>query len=183
MANPLPIFGYATAAPTDTREYHQAGEFIFNSAPTIGSSIQGWVCTTSGYPGTWAASFDGLVRVNINIPAGATAADYDGLHFCADAAYQLVSVKERHATAGNDAGAVTLQVAKVPSGTAKASGTSMLASGISLKGTADTTATGTLSATAANTVIAAGDWIGLVLTGTPTAVDGVSVSLVLRRTS
>lgn len=56
----------------------------------------------------------------------------------------------------------TLQLEKVPSGTAQASGTSILASTISTAGSANTNAEGTLSATAASLELAAGDALALV---------------------
>lgn len=121
------------------------------------------------------------IQATAVIPAGAAATDYDGLFFIANAAYEVTTVYERHQTAGSDAGAVTLMVQKVPSGTAKASGTDILASGINLKATADTNQTGTLHATAANYQLAAGDGLGLVTTGTLTAVDGVTVTVWLKR--
>lgn len=49
-----------TAAPTDGP--HKQGDFVRNSAPTeLGSGgskyvIYGWVCVTSGTPGTWVQS-------------------------------------------------------------------------------------------------------------------------------
>ena len=118
--------------------------------------------------------------VSFNVPAGAAAADYDGNIPIPDAA-EIVSVTERHQTAGNDAGAVTVMVKKVPSGTARGSGTDTLSAGISLKGTADTNAAGSLHATPANYQFAAGDSVALVTTGTLTAVDGVSVTVKFKR--
>lgn len=118
--------------------------------------------------------------ITFNVPAGAAAADYDGVIPVPDAA-EIVSVTERHQTAGSDGGAVTVMVKKVPSGTAKASGTDTLSAGISLKGTADTNAAGSLHATAANYQFAAGDGVALVTTGTLTAVDGVSVTVKFKR--
>ena len=48
---PINVFnGTAFAAPT-TGTY-ASGDIIFNSAPTAGGFI-GWVCVTSGTPGTW----------------------------------------------------------------------------------------------------------------------------------
>ena len=120
--------------------------------------------------------------VTANVPAGAAAADLDGLFFIASQAWEVIRVVERHGTAGNDAGAVTLMVKKVPSGTAKAAGTDVLASGINLKATADTNQVGTLSATAANRQLADGDALGLVPTGTLTALDAVTVMVELKRT-
>lgn len=127
---------------------------------------------------TFPATFS--VTSHLNSTQAATADNY-GIFFIAPYPVEVVSVRERHETAGSDAGAVTLMVAKVPSGTAKGSGTDTLASGISLKGTADTNASGTLHATAANYRLAAGDALALVPTGVLTAVDGVTVTVELKR--
>lgn len=116
-----------------------------------------------------------------NTPAGATATDFDGLFFVADAGYQVTAVRERHAVAGADAGAVTLMLKKVASGTAKASGTDMLSAGINMKATADTNQLGALSATPANTRLAAGDSMGVVPTGTLTSLDGVTLTVEMQR--
>jgi len=118
--------------------------------------------------------------ITFSIPAGATAADFDGVR-AIPFAWKLVSVTERHQTAGTDAGAVTLMVKKVPSGTAKAAGTDMLAAGSSLKSVADTNVSPALHATAANITGAAGDGIGLVTTGVLTALDGVTVTVEYKR--
>lgn len=113
--------------------------------------------------------------------APATAGNFGTVFFIANEAYELVSVRERHATAGNDAGAVTGMLKKVPSGTAAASGTDMLSAGLSLKTTANTNQSGSLSATAANTRLAAGDGLAFVLTGTPTSLAGLCVEVTLKR--
>lgn len=118
--------------------------------------------------------------IRFDIAAGAAAADYDCTRII-PYPWMLVSVNERHQTLGTDAGAVTLMVKKVPSGTAKASGTDMLAAGLNLKSTIDTNQAGALNATAANYTGAAGDGIALVSTGTLTAVDGVSVAVEIKR--
>lgn len=116
-----------------------------------------------------------------NTPAGASATDYDGLFFIADAPYEIVEVIERHAVAGSDTGSVTLMVKKVPSGTAKASGVDVLATGLDLKATANTNQRGTLHSTVANRRLDAGDALGVVPTGTLTGVDGVTVMVRLQR--
>lgn len=114
------------------------------------------------------------------IPAGAAAGDYDGV-IAIPFAWKLISATERHQTLGTNGSAVTLMPTKVPSGTAKASGTSMLTAGFDLKGTNDTNQAGTLSATASDYTGAAGDGVALVSTGTLTAVDGVAVTLEIQR--
>lgn len=113
--------------------------------------------------------------------APATAGNFGVVFFNADAAYELMSAVERHATAGSDVGAVTGMLKKVPSGTAAGSGTDMLSAGINLKGTADTDASGAPSATAANTRLAAGDSLAFVLTGTPTSLAGLCLDVTLKR--
>lgn len=112
--------------------------------------------------------------------SAATAANY-GVFFTAPFACKVTAIVERHATAGSDAGAVTVMLKKVASGTAASAGTDMLSAGISLKGTADTNAAGSLSATAANLLLAAGDSLALVTTGTLTAVAGVCVTVTLEK--
>lgn len=119
--------------------------------------------------------------VTFNIIAGAAAGDYDGA-LPIPYGSQVVSVRERHQTLGTDAGAVTLMLKKVPSGTAKAAGTDVLSAGLNLKSANDTNQSGTLSATPANLKLAAGDALALVTTGVLTAVDGVSVTVELKRT-
>lgn len=111
--------------------------------------------------------------------AAATAADY-GAIFQADHAMELIEFVERHEVAGSDADAVTLMLAKVPSGTAKAAGTDMLAAGLNLKAVADTNQVATLHATAGNRQLADGDAIALVPTGTLTAVAGLLVRATFR---
>lgn len=112
--------------------------------------------------------------------APATAANFGVVFYIAPRAQQLVSFRERHSTAGNDAGAVTGMLKKVPSGTAAGSGTDMLASGINLKGTADTNASGTVHTTIANIQLAAGDGLAFVLTGTPTALADLGCTAELK---
>lgn len=114
------------------------------------------------------------------VAGGAAAADYDGVIPVPDAC-EIVAVRERHQTAGTDAGAVTVMLKKVPSGTAKASGTDTLAAGINLKAAADTNQSPALHATLANLQLAAGDGLALVTTGTLAVVDGVAVTVKLKR--
>jgi hypothetical protein len=113
--------------------------------------------------------------------APATAGNFGVCFWTARAACQITSVTERHATAGSDGGAVTGMLKKVPSGTAAGSGTDTLTAGISLKGTADTNAAGSLHGTVGNLQLAAGDSLAFVLTGTPTSLAGLSVHVGLKR--
>lgn len=71
------------------------------------------------------------------------------------------------------AAGATAVVKKVPSGTATASGTALHSNNFTLDGTADTNQAGTLTATAAALDLAAGDGLGLDVTGTTTNATGV----------
>lgn len=121
------------------------------------------------------------VEATIQGTSAATAGNYPESFFIAPYPIEIVSVIERHTVLGTDGSAVTLMLKKVPSGTAVAAGTDTLASGISLKATINTNQTATLHATAANYKLAAGDSLGLVVTGTPTSVAGVSVTVRYKR--
>lgn len=99
----------------------------------------------------------------------------------ADRAYRVKSIIGRVQAAGTDGSAVTATVYKAPSATAIASGTALHAGTFNLKGSASTNQTLTLSTTAGVLDIAAGDTIGVILTGTlTTATGGISISLTPR---
>ena len=102
----------------------------------------------------------------------------DKSSFVATRKYRVLGITARVTAAGTDAGAVTAEVRKAPSGTAIASGTLLHTGNINLKGTANTNQVLTLAA-AANLEIAAGDAIGLDVTGTLTTATGiVTVNLI-----
>lgn len=109
-----------------------------------------------------------------------TSAQWTTPFFIADRPYLLLKVTERHETAGTDAGAVTCMLKKVPNGTAPGSGTDMLTAGISLKTTANTNQTGTVSKDVTVIRMVAGDSLSFILTGTPTDLVGVTLAVLLR---
>lgn len=76
---------------------------------------------------------------------------------------KLVSVKEVHLTAGNHASAVTAGIERLQ-GTETAGNGDVVVSGINLKGTAVTVASGTI-ATDGTEIFEAGDRVGFELTG------------------
>jgi len=108
------------------------------------------------------------------------AAAIDGAFYIARRAMKVEAVYLRPTVVGSDGGAVTALVKKAPSGTAPASGTSLHASGsLDLKGTVNVDQAATLSATAADLLLAAGDALCLDVTGTTTAARGcVTVTMV-----
>lgn len=192
--------GALSAANLDTNSATTAGDPVYLSA-TAGAFAHTADYTTSVQPvgfvvaksatvgqifwqlpiGMSGSGVQDTISVTMNVAAGAAAADYDGRFFIADRAYEVVAVREQHQTLGTDGGAVTVMVKKVPSGTAKAAGTDTLSAGISLKAANDTVQSGSLHATPANYQLAAGDSLGLVTTGVLTAVDGVTVTVYLKK--
>lgn len=109
-----------------------------------------------------------------------TAGNWTAPFFIADRPYYVLSVTERHETAGSDAGAVTAMLKVVPSGTAPSSGTDVLSAGLNLKSTANTNQSGTLLTTAGARTLDIGDALSFITTGTLTALAGVTISVVLR---
>lgn len=114
--------------------------------------------------------------------AAATAANY-GTFFICPFNCTITKVKEIHQTAGSDAGAVTLDLEKLTGTTAPDSGVSALASTLSLKATANTVQTATLTTTLGNKNLTIGDRLCLKDTGTLTDVTNVTISVELQITA
>ena len=87
---------------------------------------------------------------------------------------------ESHEVAGSDAGAVTVDLEKLSSGTAPASGTTILSTALSLKTTANTPQQGTLKSDISARQLARGDRLALKDSGTLTDVAGLVVSVIIR---
>lgn len=103
-----------------------------------------------------------------------------------DGYYELIEARRRHSANGGAAAAVDVQ--KTPSGTALGAGVSMLASTFDLTANANSITGGVksasnagLSATKTNRQLAPGDAIGVVTSGTLTALAGLQVTVVLVR--
>ena len=87
---------------------------------------------------------------------------------------ELVAVKEVHGTAGNDSSAVSLAIERLQ-GTETSGNGDSVATGIDLKGTADTVQSATLTTTATNLVFAAGNRVGINVSGTTTTLATMNV--------
>jgi len=111
----------------------------------------------------------------------ATAANF-GVFFIAYAPCIVTAFKEVHETAGTDGGAVTLQLEKLTGTQALDAGTTVLATALDLKATANTVQTGVF-ATSTSTVplsslnLAVGDRLALKDAGALTSLAGVTVLL------
>ena len=126
-----------------------------------------------GVSGLTNPSGDGFVPVTLNYSASTP----DCTMFVADRKYVVKAIRGRVDVAGTG-GACTAVIRKVASGTALTSGTALHSSSFNLVGTAATNQTLTLSTTASDLLLDAGDAIVYDLTGTATsAVGAITVHL------
>lgn len=115
----------------------------------------------------------GFLAVGINY----VAATVDSSFFVADRPYIVKAIRGRVDVAGSG-GACTATIRKVPSGTALVSGTALHTGSYNLVGTAATGQALTVSTTASDLLMAAGDALAYDLTGTATsAVGNITVTL------
>lgn len=87
---------------------------------------------------------------------------------------KLVAVKEVHGTAGTNGSDVTAAVERLQ-GTETSGNGDQVATGINLKGTADTVQSATLTTTESNLIFEAGDRVGVNVTGTTTSLATMNV--------
>lgn len=96
----------------------------------------------------------------------------------------LVSASESHAVAGNDAGAVTLDLEKLTGTQAPGAGVSVMSSTWNLKGAINTVVAkkpnNTINSNIPNRYFKKGDRLALLLSGTPTAVGTVVVVAIFK---
>ena len=107
-----------------------------------------------------------------------TAANY-GVFFIAPFNLTIRGITEVHATKGTDGSAVTLQIEKLIGTTAPASGVLLLTTAFDLRGTINTVQTGVLTTTVGAIQLKKGDRLGLKLTGTPTAVANLTITIII----
>lgn len=115
----------------------------------------------------------------ISVPIASATEAVDQNVFVADKAYTVTAVQEVHSTAGTDAGTVTAALMKCTGTQAASAGVAVTTAPFNLKSTANTVVTATLTATAANKTLAAGDRLSLDFTGVQTALTGAVVTITL----
>jgi hypothetical protein len=102
--------------------------------------------------------------------------------FTAPVDCEVVAIREVHATAGSDAGAVTGTIRRCQGTEAATAGDDLLGTTkINLKGTALTEQTPALTGTAASLQLSAGDRLSLDVTGTTTDLAGVILTVLMKR--
>jgi hypothetical protein len=111
---------------------------------------------------------------------GGTVADVQ--FFTAPVKCEVVGIREIHAVAGDDAGAVTGTIRRCQGTEAATAGDDLLGdTKINLKGTALTEQAPALTGTTANLTLEAGNRLSLDVTGTTTTLAGVIVTVLLKR--
>lgn len=112
--------------------------------------------------------------------SSATAGNY-GMVFIAPYTCTFVGANEAHGTKGTDGSTVTLQIEKLTGTVASGSGITLMSAGFNLKGNINTIQYSALaSIPKLNFSMKKGDRLGLVLTGTPTSVAQLVVTVLLR---
>lgn len=101
------------------------------------------------------------------------AASVDKWVFIADAAYEVVLIKEIHSVVGGVSAAVGVEKTAAASATAPGAGTLVTTATIDLTTAVDTVQTPALVTTASTLQLAAGDKLGLDFSGTLTGLVGV----------
>lgn len=115
------------------------------------------------------------IYIDWSIPgtSAATATNY-GVFWIAPVACYVSNFYEVHQTAGSDGGTVTVTLEKLTGTTAPDSGSVVLGTALSLKATANTVQTGTLTTTLSSKTLAKGDRLCLKDAGVLTAVANVT---------
>jgi hypothetical protein len=114
----------------------------------------------------------------VTVPMDAAGNAISKAVFISDDFYQVVGVKEVHATASTS-GTVTIE--KLTTTQAPGAGTALLTGTISNAGTANTVLSGTLIATISSLQMSPGDRLGVVCAGTQTNLVGGQVTIYLKR--
>lgn len=166
-------------AGSTTITLNAVDEYVTLHSVPVGSDTYEWrVVDASGF------AFRTTDRLSVTHTMLLNGDCVDQTVFIADRAYQVMSATEIHAVAGNDAGAVNMQLTKDTSTNAPGAGTDLLTNntnaGFDMKGTANTLQTGTLTGTAASLLLAAGDRLAVDYAGTVTTLAGVAISVVLK---
>lgn len=124
-------------------------------------------------------SSDQFEHIRVNFGANAA---HGNTSVPVDDYYEVVEAREAHSVLGTDAGAVTLTVEKLTGTQAPAGGVNTLTTTFNMKSTINTVVKLSRSTTLANIRLSPGDRLGFTFAGVLTALVGVGVEVVLKRT-
>lgn len=144
--------------------------------PPLGFSIKAQDSATYPSSGTPDAATFGLGGIHVSSWSIDAAYDTDRAIWVAPAACQIVKIVFMQTVIENTSATTTIAPVKVASGQAIGTGVALLAAALNLKTgvVANTPLTATLTATPANLVFAAGDWLGLDFTNALTEYIGLA---------
>lgn len=124
-------------------------------------------------------------ELEVSFHGQAAGAMVDQSFFVATQAYQVTKISEVHAVAETTAATLRVQVTKDTSTNAPGAGTDLLTNtsgaGFDCKAAANTVQTGTLSATASDLQLAAGDRLSVDFTAAATELVGCTITVTLKR--
>lgn len=160
--------------------------------PTGATTLNGSTTTATGKTTDTvdadAAKVAGVIlpqELEITMHAQAASDMVDRSFFVANQAYQVTKVKFVHAVAESTAATLLAQVTKDTSTNAPGAGVDLLTNntntGFNCKSTANTVQNGTLTATAADLVLAAGDRLSVDFSAAATELVGVTIVVSLKR--
>lgn len=153
-----------------------------NLAVTLGSTLSVAGAATFAGAVTFAGGITGNV-IEVTFHGQAATAMVDQTFLVANSAYQVTGVRFVSAVAESTAATLLAQVTKDTGTDAPGAGTDLLTNntntGFNCKATANTVQVGTLTATAASLVLAAGDRLSVDFTASATELVGVTITVTL----
>lgn len=133
------------------------------------------------------AVIDGLGELQVNFHGQAAAEMVDQSFWIANDSYTVTAIRFIHAVAETTAANLRVQVTKDSGTEAPGAGDNLLtnnsSAGFNCKGTANTIVAGTLTATAADLALVAGDRLSVDFEAAATELVGVTITVSLKRTS
>lgn len=128
------------------------------------------------------SEFEQAVQNYLTVTLSQASSIADQLFYIAPEPLEVLEIHEVHGTLGTDGSAVSATIKKCTGTQALTAGADLLGTTkIDLKGTINTVQSPTLTSTAADLQLAAGDRLSFDVTGTTTAVANMVVTVLLRR--
>lgn len=125
-----------------------------------------------------------LLKRNIFLPVSMIVQDVEaadagsyGNQLVADRDWKIISISEVHRVAATGG---SIQVENIPSGTAKDSGTDLLATAFALTASANVPRFGTLITTTRSLILRRGDRLGLVISGLTGTPEDICITVILQ---
>lgn len=172
------VTGGVNAAGDTTLVFDAEGDFVELKSYPVGDGTYRWrIVRAEGVAGAEASR-----QVVLNLPLNGDMVDQ--AFFIADRAYQVTRIDYVHATLATNGSAVNAQITKDTGIDAPGGGANLLTNntnaGFDCKATINTVQNGTLTATAADLLLAAGNRLSIDFAGTVTSLAGVQVTVTLR---